>query len=105
MFPFARGKQIDLTAGRRERACGSARDSKEKKFSNVPKIIADAAGVRGAVLEHLMPKKVRLVLKAPGGEGVKSKGKECVRNPEIAVSRGASEGLYGEGSDLIKGQG
>ena len=105
MFPLAGGKEVYLTTGGRKRAGRAASDAEEKKFGNVPEIVADATGVGSAVLTNLVPEKVRLVLKAPSREDIEPTRKERVRNPEITVGGRAGEGLYGEGSDLIEREG
>src|SRR5512144_2292310 len=68
VFALTGGEIIHLPPPGRQRTRVLAADAEKHQLSHVPEIEPDASTIGAAVLSHLVPHKIGLVLEPPGGK-------------------------------------
>lgn len=105
MFALAGLDHVDLTSAGIERTGVLAAHAEQDDLGDIPEIEADAASVRPAVLPHLVPDQVGLVLEPPGLHHPQSVGQKGIGHPKIKMSSVSCEAFDGQAADIVQRHG
>ena len=91
-----RPNEIDLRTGWSQRPKIVAPDPEKENFGHITEIETDSSSIRAAILPHLFPNDISLILKSPRFHNSQTIRQESIGNPKVQMALCSSDLLDGQ---------